>query len=467
MARWMEPAQRRSIHSLADVCDAMTESSLPSRSGNPLEPSTATVPAVDLSNCDREQIQLCGAIQPHAALLVLQETALTVLQASSNVEALLGVPLDGLLGQPVSAVLGDTGAEALRAQLRREDLNDGLPHLLTLPRLARREAAFHLFGHRNPDVLLLEFEPAALPDPGSPPEVHTAVRGTLHRLQHAPSLQAFLELAVDEIRAFTGFDRVMAYRFAADGSGQVIAESLAQGLEPYLGLHYPASDIPEPARRLFRLNWVRHLPDVDYVPVPLVPELNPLTSAPVDLSYSFSRSVSVMYTGYLRNMGVRATLVMTLLNAGEVWGLISCMHHRSPKRVSFETRLAAEFVAHMVSLLLSEKETIEHQAYRARLGDAVDALLAAMSRAATLHEALAGAEPNLLAAIDATGAAVVTDDRVSLLGATPSEAEVRALADWLAERGESRFASHALSDDYPPAGACLESCAGLLAIRLS
>ena len=443
----------------------MTES--PPKATTETGASNVTAGEVDLSNCDRELVHLCGAIQPHAALLVLQEPELTILQASGNTQDILGVATEALLGQSVETVLGRDPTAALRERIRRDDLNDALPHVLSVPRLCGKETAFHVFGHRTAGALLLEFEPAAPADLARSAEIHSDVRAVLNRLQKTPSLQSFLSLAVDEIRALTGFDRVMAYRFSADGSGQVVAESLEPGLDPYLGLHYPASDIPEPARRLFLLNWVRHLPDVDYVPVPLVPELNPQTGSPTDLSYVSSRSVSVMYTGYLRNMGVQSTLVMTLLSAGKLWGLISCMHHRSPKAVSYEIRLASEFFAHMVSLLLSEKETIDHQAYRARLNGVTEALLAAIRKAATVQDALAGTEPNMLSVIDAAGAAVVTEEGVRLLGQTPAEASVRALAEWLAQRGESRYATHALTDEFPEAAAFGSCCAGLLAIRLS
>ena len=432
-------------------------------------PRAAAVSTVDLSICDREQVHLCGAIQPHAALLVLREPALTVEQASGNTLEMLGIAADVLLGQAVEAVLGQSAAAALATRLQRDDLSDALLHLLWVPELAGKSAPFHIFGHRTAHALLLEFEPAEPIDLSRSAEIQSAVRTTLNHLQKASSLQSFLSLAVDNVRAVIGFDRVLAYRFGADGSGHVIAESLEPdlGLEPYLGLHYPASDIPEPARRLFALSWVRHLPNVDYVPVPLVPESNPRTGAAVDLSHAFSRSVSVMYTEYLRNMGVQATLVMTLTNAGRLWGLISCMHHRGPKRVPYDVRLGAEFFAHMASLLLSEKEAIEHQAYRARLGHVVEGLAGAIRNVQRLGAALTMGEPNMLSEMDAAGAAVVTEEGVALLGQTPAETEVAALADWLAQRADPRFATPALADEYEPAGAFAASCAGLLAIRLS
>src|SRR5262249_9490006 len=156
------------------------------------------------------------------------------------------------------------------------------------------------FAHRIEGILVLELERSV---PGQPlVDIYSRVRAAISRLQTTSSLQTFFDRAVSEIAELTGFDRVMAYQFLPDGSVRVTSESLATGLDSYLGLHYPASDIPEPARRLFSITWLRHLPDVDYEPVPLVPVDNPVTGKPLDLSYVAGRHVSVMYSKYLQNM---------------------------------------------------------------------------------------------------------------------------------------------------------------------
>ncbi|WP_295430367.1 ATP-binding protein [uncultured Thiodictyon sp.] len=421
--------------------------------------------ALDFSTCDREQIQYAGAIQPHGALLVLHEPALRIVQASANTGDYLGLPPAALLGQGIERLLGDEATAALRARLASLDLCGMLLHLMSVGTTARNER-FHLFGNRADGLLLLEFERLDEPARTGAPDLYQEVHSTLQRLQAAPSLQEFLQLAVAEIRALTGFDRVMAYRFAADGSGEVIAESVAANRETYLGLHYPAADIPEPARRLFALSWLRHLPDVDYVPIPLVSAPTAQPADPVDLSYSFLRSVSVMYTGYLKNMGVKATLVTTLLKDGRLWGLISC-HHAAPRYLPYETRVAVECLAHMVSLLMGAKETEEHYAYRLRLGAARGQLLDALLKTEACDRALLDAGPELLTAPHADGAALLSEDRLRLWGHTPTEAEVRALADWLATRQDPHFVSHQLALDYPPAERFRAVASGLLAVRLS
>lgn len=424
------------------------------------------IETVDLTNCDREPIQYAGAIQPHGALLVLEEPALRILQVSANTKPYLGLAPAALLGQPLGVLLDDATVETLRARLVGQDLATRLQRLMVVQTRACPDR-FHLFGNRAEGVLLLEFERVDPAARDGAPDLYQEVHTTIQRLQAAPSLQSFFDLAVAEVRVLTGFDRVMAYRFDTDGSGEVIAEAVGDGLETYLGLHYPAVDIPEPARRLFQMSWVRHLPAVDYGPVPLVPERHPESGAPVDLSHAFSRSVSVMYSDYLRNMGVQATLVTTLLKDGRLWGLISCMHHAGPHYVPYETRIAVEFLAHMLSLLMGAKDSEEHAGYRLALGETRRQLFETLLKTQAFHAALIDGEPNLLTALDADGVALFADGHLSLLGQTPGETEVRALFDWLATQEARHFTSHRLPLDYPPAAAFRAVASGLLAVRLS
>ncbi len=260
----------------------------------------------------------------------------------------------------------------------------------------------------------------------------------------------------------------MAYRFDEDGSGHVVAEAKRGDLEPYLGLHYPATDIPAPARRLFSLAWVRHLPDVDYAPVPLI-SAKSWTSGPVDMSFASLRSVSVMYSDYLKNMGVKATMVMPLMKEGRLWGLISAMHHAAPRHVPHETRMAAEFLAHTLSLLMSAKEDSEVFERVLAMSETTDRLIQALSADPDFGQTL-GAPENLadvLGQVEATGAAVVSEARVSLAGRAPSEDEVHALVHWIGAQAAPMFATDRLSFLYPPAEAFPGVASGVLALRVA
>ncbi len=423
-------------------------------------------PPLDLTACDLEPVHLAGAIQPHGVLLVFAEPGLALVQASANAPELLGLGGPPEPGATPEALLGLAAAAAVRGRLAATDPTGVLAHLLTLPALPGCAEPVHCFASRGAGFLILEFERAAGPLPAG--DALLGLHGTVQQLQQAPSLCAFLGVLTERLRALTGFERVMAYRFAADGTGEVIAESLAPGFTPYLGLHYPASDIPAPARRLFALSPLRHLPDVDYTPVPLLPAAPAATGGqPVDLSYASLRSISSIHLAYLRNMGTRATLTLPLLRAGRLWGLIACMHHSGPLYLPYERRVPVEFLGQMAALLVMQREDLDQEAYRGRLAVVQGVLAERLGRGGSLREALTAGEVNLLSGISADGAALIAEGGLHLLGHTPEPAAVAGLGDWLAGQESPLFDTDRLSAHYPPAADFAPDASGLLAIRLS
>ena len=331
------------------------------------------------------------------------------------------------------------------------------------------DRGFHLFAHRCGGLIILELEAAPFPLAEPSRNLYSDLRADIERLQETKGLAEFFDLAVQKIRSFTGFDRVMAYRFDEDGSGHVVAESRRDDLEAYLGLHYPSTDIPAPARRLFSLSWVRHLPDVDYVPVPLVASKSAAVMGPVDMSFASLRSVSVMYSDYLKNMGVRATMVMPLMKEGRLWGLISAMHHAEPRHVPHETRMAAEFLAHTLSLLMSAKEDAEVFERVLAMNATTERLIQRLTAEPDFGKALGVPEalPLVLAQVGASGAAVVTGQGIAPAGKTPAEAKIRDLARWIGAQNDPVFATDRLSSLYEPAAAFSRTASGVLAIKIS
>ena len=424
-----------------------------------------TAKNVDLSTCDRELVQYPEAIQPHGVMLTVDDRTNLIVHAGANCAQILGAGPDGIIGKSADNVLGPTGRDLI-GKLRRMALDGGPVHVAR-EFFVRSDRGFHLFAHRSGGLIILELE-SAPPSAKPSANLYSELRADIARLQETKSLAAFFALAVEKIRSFTGFDRVMAYRFDEDGSGHVVAESKRDDLEAYLGLHYPASDIPAPARRLFSLSWVRHLPDVDYTPVPLV-SAKSYTQGPVDMSFASLRSVSVMYSGYLKNMGVKATMVMPLMKEGKLWGLISAMHHSAPRHVPHETRMAAEFLAHTLSLLMSAKEDSEVFERVLAMSETTDRLVQALTLEPDFGKALGAPEtlPDVLTQVEASGAAVVSASNISLVGKTPTEDEVRELAQWIGTQGGPVFATDRLSSLYQPAEAFARVASGVLGIRIA
>ena len=426
-----------------------------------------TAKNVDLSNCDAEQVQFSGAVQPHGCLLVIEEPSLTIVQVSANVDDLLGLHAERLRGSSLETVLGDRTAD-VAARLKRESLASGPVHVGTLsPANVRSKRPLNLFAHRVGDTTILEFE--VIPSSADRPliDLYSDLRAAIARLQATTTLQSFFDLAVAQIAHFTGYERVMAYKFLEDGSGRVMAESKAAHLEPYLGLHYPASDIPAPARRMFALSWLRHLPDVDYVPAPIISDSNARTAEPLDLSYALLRSVSVMYSGYLKNMGVKSTMVMPLMKNGKLWGLLSAMDHAAPRHVPYERRMAAEFLAHMLSLLMTAKEDAETYGYRLRIKTVLEHLSRKLAHERNLATALGTGEPNLLSYLEADGAAVVTEAATVRMGRAPDDDTLRRLTQWLASQEDNVTSTDRLGELFTPASTFAATASGLIAVRLS
>ena len=426
---------------------------------------TITASNVDLSNCDREQIQFPGAILPHGVLLVVKEPELNIIQASENSGEVLGTDVKDLLQHPLTALFDDAQMSSIRERLRRDSLT-GPPTRLAVVTMNSR--SFDLLAHRYDQVLFLEFEPRPPENAVSVSDLYAELRSTTLTIQSTKTLQEFMDLAVEKIRSFTGFDRVMAYKFLPDGSGWVRSESVIAGQTRYMGLHFPASDVPAPARRIFSLSWLRHQPDIGYTPVPMVPTDNPVTGKPLDMSYAVLRSVSVMYTGYLKNMGTDSSMVMTLLKNGNLWGLIACHHHSGARHIPYEVRLACEFLSNMVSLLIAEMEDREHSEYRLKMKSSQELLLQAMARNGEFANALTAKDPSLLDFVKAGGAAVVTDGRIRSLGHAPSEVEIQHLVAWLSENVlEPIYATDSLASQFAGAADFKDVASGLLALRFA
>ncbi len=259
----------------------------------------------------------------------------------------------------------------------------------------------------------------------------------------------------------------MVYTFHSDGHGEVVAEAKAPDVESYLGHHYPASDIPAQARRLYVLDWIRIIPDVAYAPVPTVPVVSPLTGRPLDLSLATLRSVSPIHLEYLRNMGVRASMSVSLVRDGALWGLLAC-HHREPRRLPLVLRSACEVVGRLVSVQASALAEIERARERSAIRDIEAGLVEAMrGHPHGWAGGLAGHGDLLLRMLRATGAAICGNHGLRRIGDAPAEAEIRVLLAWLSQTRGGVFETNALGELHAPARTYAGVASGLLAIQIA
>ncbi|TGE27672.1 ATP-binding protein [Hymenobacter metallicola] len=381
---------------------------------------------VTLTNCDREPIHIPGSVQPYGFLLCLEPETGRVVHASENTLALIGTPAEDLIGRGLDTVLG-AGTIAEIEQL--------LPSLTEVTKLlgARLENVagqpfYKIIMHRYDGLLWLEFEPV---DETSASVLDLpSLNLALGQMMGAAAVLEFCQLAVDQVRDITGFDRVLMYKFAEDASGEVVAEAKHDDLEPFLGLHYPATDIPQQARALYLKNWLRFIPNVDYVPAKLVPVLHPTANRPPDMTYAVLRSVSPIHLEYMRNMGVGATMTISIIQDDVLWGLITC-HHITPRLVSYELRELCLFLGKTFSALLKTKQQQDEQAYRLHIRNIQVRLFELVGRHSNFVEGLYQRMPTIRDAFSCGGAAICFEGDIISLGVTPTQEQIRDLIEWL------------------------------------
>jgi two-component system, chemotaxis family, sensor kinase Cph1 len=411
----------------------------------------------DLSNCEREQIQLAGSIQPHGALLVLREPDHVVVQASKNACELLGLKV--VVGRALKELDGNL-LKSIAPHLRQP--------LRTIPVAVRCKvgypaASFDGLLHRPPEGgLIIELEPAA-----PPVDLAGKLDNALQSILAASSLQNLCEEAAAFFKDITGYDRVMVYRFDDQGHGEVFSERRRPDLEPYLGNRYPASDIPQIARRLYERNRVRVLVDVDYAPVPIAPRLSPLTGKDLDMSLCCLRSMSPIHVQYLKNMGVGATLVASLVVGGKLWGLVAC-HHYVPRRVQFEIRTACELLGEMIATRIAALESFAQAQAELSVRRLEQRMIEAIAREGDWRLGLFDGSQALLQPVGATGCALLFEGQVLTVGEVPGTHQLREIAEWLDKKPRSTtIATASLGLDEPAFASLMAVAGGLLATPVS
>ncbi len=416
----------------------------------------------DLSTCEREPIHIPGSIQPYGVMLVLDRKVRQIEQVAGDAQSILGIAPGQLLGHPIAELL-----DAEATAFVNEQLNLSSPSVAALTRLGVRSAAaslpLDLTLHALDHTAILELESAqrTLSSAGDP---IAQLKTLLAVVQVSASVGESCAAAAAALRAATGFDRAMVYRFLPDESGEVVAENARPDLESFLGLHYPASDIPRQARELYRRNWLRTITDIDYQPAPLRPAVNPRTGAPIDMSHCALRSVSPIHCEYLRNMGVRASLSASIVVRDQLWGML-VLHHYSARHVSADLRIACETFAQIFSLHVGAKMLAESSGQRLAARQAREDLVTRLGSAHDVGAAIASWE--LCAYLAASGAAVYVDGRFHLCGATPSIPELKQLVAWLNELNRPLYATEHLSAEYPAASRYPELVSGLIAVGIS
>ena len=418
----------------------------------------------DLSNCENEPIHLIRLTQAHACLIACDPTDFSIIQVSDNTEAIIGYPPDKLLQSSLVDILPKDIFEQIKKELTKGGTFRQINPLRTNIYYQDYTIYHHLIVHVNPDgVLIVDIEP--IDNQIVTTKFQYILSDAIQNIQKASYEQLFDQMA-REIKIITGFDRVMVYRFDENNDGEVIAEAKEDFVEPYLGLKYPASDIPPQARALYLKNKTRILANVGSTSARIIPVLAKDAKKPLDLTYSVTRGLSPIHLEYLRNMGVQATMSVSIILDDRLWGLIAC-HHFTPKFLDYSVRFTCQFMTQILSghLALESANLFRTSVLKTNLTRAK--LFESMSEDYNVFDGLTQ-DQTLMHLVDCSGAAVITEHQVSLLGTTPSEEEVKELCEWLDDKTDTLvFETNSLLKLYKPAKEYKEKSAGILAIKFA
>ncbi len=322
---------------------------------------------VNLENCEDEAIHIPGLIQPHGFLIALDVETKTINVCSENLKEFLNIDYTAVLGKNIDSVF----KFSLGTYINKIQEENGERKITFNELCWGNLLAFTV--HKSGNSIIVEGETTEnLPNEEA--RLYNASKKLLSYIEDTSSLKDLCNSVAKAIKEITGYDRVMIYKFDSEYNGEVYAEVKEKQLEPFLGLHYPHTDIPSQARALYIKNLLRIIGDVNYRPIKLYTYTNSKLET-LDLGLSVLRSVSPIHLQYLNNMGVGATLTVSLLHKGKLWGLIAC-HHYSTKFLSQEVRNTVKLHGHFITSQIDVRILNEQYEISRQVNQCVDNLTA-------------------------------------------------------------------------------------------
>lgn len=421
----------------------------------------------DSEFCGSIPLNFINLIQAHGVLLVLQRNSFTIVQASENAEQLLGSTAAALVQQPLQSFISLEQLQLLQDQLDRKETSNHIPLTLSWQSPAGTKNLSATL-HTRDLYLLLELEVAQQTTGHSFVATYQAISYIISALKEAESVTAVSSVATKELKKLSGFDRVMVYQFDETWNGTVIAEAQEAHMEEsYLGLHFPASDIPKQARELYTKTPFRIIPDVKAPTAKLYPVINPLTSSLTDVSDATLRAVPLVHIEYLKNMGVRASMSTPIVVNGKLWGLISC-HHRSAMPVGFELRTSFGIISEIIASQISAREKEDSFRYRSSLHEIELKLMEQVYTSKNLSEGLLDNPSYLLDLLGVQGLVLTFNTEYLTAGDVPDKGMVRNLIKWLARYGNNKiFTTDSLPALFEEAQLYRDVASGLIAIQIT
>jgi len=418
---------------------------------------------IDLNTCDNERIHIPGQVQSHGFIIGLDD-ALFIRFHSDNLDAfILGYQLD-LIGKPLSflakiiGVENPLGLEQLIMLGRTNNFEQINPYRMTISGLA-----LNLIISKSADYFMLEFEPAEI---SAGQDISGLIGSSISEMLGDKDLQTLLFNSAQQVKKIIGYDRVMVYRFAEDGHGEVVAEAKNEDLNSWLGLHYPASDIPKQARELYKLNLTRLIANVNMQPAKILGSNANLE--PIDLTHSQLRAVSPMHIQYLKNMGVASSFSISLIYKQELWGLIAC-HQYTPRFIPYKARSSAKLIGQILSSALEFRQDEADYQIQEDFNGRMEKLVKSLNEHEHIDDGLVNDQTDsLLRITQATGVVVAYEGRRTKVGTTPDDRLIDQLIDWLTvHQKEAIWHTDHLSQVFPESEKYTVTASGILVCMLS
>jgi light-regulated signal transduction histidine kinase (bacteriophytochrome) len=378
----------------------------------------------DSDFCGSVPLNFINQIQPYGLLLVVQKEGLNILQASMNSAKVLGIEAEELVNTSLNTYLNNDQLNSLDNRFK--------PGINRLPmrfsfNTNGKQVEFLAIVHAKDEYYILELEEIQNNSLSSFIDIYQEIKYSMTAIDNATTLDEVCKIALAELKRISGFDRIMIYQFDNDWNGTVIAETLEGGMEPYLNLRFPASDVPKQARALYHKNPYRQIPDREYSPEKLYPILNPLTNAFTDLSDCNMRGVATVHLEYLKNMAVACSMSTRILKDNKLWGLISC-HHRTPKFLGYQECAIFELLSEVISSKLSSLQNADNFEVKTKLQDVQARLVEQIYSSNGLVEGITQHETNILDLLKSDSAAILYDKEIITVGNTPDKNDISELA---------------------------------------
>lgn len=385
-----------------------------------------------LETCAREPIHIPNRIQPHGCLIVASANTDEIVQVSKNAEVFIGIPFKDLIGQKLEKILGKRDLNRINEIARKYELQP-----LKSASVIISDREYDAVVHYMDDFKIVELEIFEEKNNINDHRIYEDLRDFAIVFQKASDLESLYSVIIDEVRKLTGFGRVKLYKFDEDWNGMVVAESRDKRMPSYLGLNFPASDIPEQARRLYSKSYLRLIADISYKPVDLYPEKIKGADKPLDMTYSVLRSVSPVHIQYLDNINVKASMSISIMQGGELWGLVAC-HHDKPHHVPYRSRVLAEILGHIFSAKLSSMEQAEKEKRAAQKSLLIEKISSQLNGAVKANDILFGYNDIALQALVSDGMIIHTNKNLNCFGMTPKGKQLEKFLEWCKESLEKK-----------------------------